>query len=178
MATVPVFRTWVAGEIVTAAYMNTNIRDAGNFLVAVPIAVLRQTVAQSIPNSAFTALLLDTEDIDRDGGHSTVTNTSRYTSQTQGWYTSQISTNFAANTVGQRTLVFRPNGGAATTYKNKVQGTAVGSVGSGSFVSSAHFFLNVGDYIEALCWQNSGGALLTYITDEGNPSMNVRWVST
>lgn len=176
---VPVFRTWVAGEIVTAAYMNTNIRDAGNFFVAVPLAVLRQTVAQSIPNGAFTALLLDTEDIDRDGGHSTVTNTSRYTAQTAGWYTFQGSINFTANVTGQRTIVFRPNGGAATTYKNKVQIPMAGTVGSGSVVTTATFSMNgTTDYVEILGWQNSGGALLTYITDEGNPSMAVRWVSS
>jgi hypothetical protein len=179
VATVPVFRTWVAGEIVTAAFMNTNIRDAGNFFVAVPVAVLRQTVAQSFPNSTFTALLLDTEDIDRDGGHSTVTNTSRYTGQTPGWYTVQGSINWAASTAGQRTIVFRPNGGAATTYKNKVQIPMTTTVGSGSIVTVATFFMNgTTDYVEVVGWQNSGGALNTYITDEGNPSMNVHWVST
>lgn len=176
---VPVFRTWVAGEIVTAAYMNTNIRDAGNFFVAVPLAVLRQTVAQSFPTGAFTALLLDTEDIDRDGGHSTVTNTSRYTAQTSGWYSFQGSINFAVSTVGQRTIVFRPNGGAATTYKNKMQIPMAGTVGTGSIVTSATFFMNgTTDYVEVLGYQNTAGALLTWVTDEGNPSMNVRWVSS
>lgn len=178
MATIPVYRTWVAGEIVTAAYLNTNVRDAGNFFLAVPLAVLRQTVAQSIPNSTFTAFLFDTEDIDRDNGHSTVTNTSRYTAQTAGWYTVQGSVNFAVSTTGQRTIVLRPNGGAATTYKNKQQVPMTGTVGSGSLVTVSTFFFNVGDYVEVLGWQNTGGALNSYITDEGNPSMNVQWVST
>jgi hypothetical protein len=76
MATLPSFRTWTAGEIVTAAYMNSNVRDAGNFFLSWPVFEGRQAVAQSFTSGAPTALLIDTEDIDTDNGHSTVTNTS------------------------------------------------------------------------------------------------------
>ena len=84
MATIPNPRTWGATEAVTAAKLNTDVRDGYNFLLATPRAVMRKTANQSIPNATLTAVTWDLEDVDTDGGHSNVTNNSRYTAQTAG----------------------------------------------------------------------------------------------
>jgi len=178
VATVPVEMTAVAGAVLTAAQWNSNVRDAINFIIAPPLALLRQTVSQSIANGAWVPVNLDTEDLDRDNAHSTVTNTSRYTAQTAGYYSYQGCAHHGINTTGIRSAVWRPNGGAATTYKNKLQVPASPAGTTTAVLTHATFFQNVGDYVELMCFQNSGGALSLYVTDEGNPSMNALWISS
>lgn len=86
MATVPNPRTWTVGELLTASKMNTDVRDALNFLlVNKPLAVL-YTTNTITPNNSFVNVTWNQEILDRDGGHSTSSNTDRYTAQTAGWY--------------------------------------------------------------------------------------------
>lgn len=175
MATLPSFRTWVAGEIVTAAYMNTNVRDAGNFFVAVPIAELRQATLQSVANSTFVALSFDVSDLDTDSGHSNTTNNTRYTGKTAGWFQVSGSAVFATNATGARGTLWAKNGTAATSA-----GTLLASSG-GAFntwvpAKVKHIQLNgTTDYIELQGFQSSGGALNTVVNNDTS-GMSVRWV--
>ncbi|MFD9949814.1 hypothetical protein ACFWYW_55905 [Nonomuraea sp. NPDC059023] len=139
MATLPSPRTWTVGELLTAAKLNLDLRDGLNFLLSPPLAVLRKSGNQSIPQSASTEVTWDVEDIDRDGGHSTVSNTSRYTSQTAGWYnfSTVIGWDVAAT---DRVLSF-----ASTTSPSDVQVDRRN--GSDSTMNGqAAIFLGVGDY--------------------------------
>src|SRR6185312_17261357 len=119
MGTVPILRTWVAGELVTAAYMNTNVRDAGNFLLATPTFQGRQSISQSMPNLTNTAVLFDTEIIDSDNVHSTTTNTSRYTPLTPGYYQFGGGVGWTLNTTGVRCAWFTFNGSTVVATQNK-----------------------------------------------------------
>lgn len=176
MATVPSFRTWVVGELVTASFMNTNIRDAGNFLTAVPIFAGHATVAQSIPTNTGTSLLIDTEDTDPDSGHSTVTNTARYTAQTAGWWRFGGGGSLAANATGARLCWVDKNGagqlnGSATSFAPTAANPPEMTVKTG-FVN-----LLVNDFVQIQLFQSSGGALLTVIAGvEAQPSFNMQWV--
>jgi hypothetical protein len=175
VATVPVQITWVTGSIVTAAQLNANVRDAVNFAISPPLFVGRQTIVQSVPNSFTTGLTLDVEDVDRDGGHSTVTNTSRYTSQTQGWYSGQASVIYdVLASAAFRLIGWRINGAGAGF------GWA-GNVATASTISHAttagRFFLNVGDYVEPVLFTGSG-PINTQVTTWGNPRCSIEWVST
>jgi hypothetical protein len=175
MGTVPTFRTWVVGELVTASFMNTNIRDGGNFLTAVPTFEGRQTVAQSIPNSSGTAVLLDTEDIDSDGGHSTVTNTSRYTAQTAGWYRYGGACSLAANATGTRIVWVNKN--AATVAGTAATGVASASIAPAIAMRSRLVQLALTDFLEMIMFQNSGVAQNTVISGvESQPSLGLQWV--
>jgi hypothetical protein len=175
VATVPSEMTFVAGEVLTAAQMNTNVRDAVNFIIAPPLAQLVQAVVQSVGDSAWTALTFTTETIDRDGGHSNVTNTPRYTAQTAGWYLMQGTVSWTANATGGRQASFGVNGSSTLFSKVFQAGTAafVGSV-----TTSGTTYLNVGDYAQLFSWQNSGGANNTVINTESGPVFTLRWVST
>lgn len=180
MATVPAEITFTAGAVLTAAQLNTNLRDAINFIIAPPYAVLRQTSAQAISSATWTGLTFDVEDLDRDGMHSTTSNTSRATAVTAGYYAIKGALLFTANGTGNRGLVVQVNGSASNRY-GKVQwpGFAGGSAG---LLTSRELYLNVGDYAEIACNQTSGGSLNTVVTEDGapggNPSMTIRWVST
>jgi hypothetical protein len=173
VGTVPVPRTWTTGEVVTAAFMN-GVRDALNFILTPPLFVGRQTVAQSIANNAWTAAAWDAEDSDTAGGHSTVTNTSRYTGQYPGWYQLNTSMDWATSAAGTRALAWQTNGNSA----NRAGKTQYNPGGFDTAqVTGGTVFLNgTTDYVEVMVWQNTGGALSTGSTD-GNPRYQLRWIS-
>lgn len=175
MATVPVTRTWVAGEVVTAAHFNTNIRDVFNFLLAPPIAELRQASAQSIPNNTHTAVTFDSEDVDSAGGHSLVTNTSRYTFQYPGWYELAGGHSFATDAVGARGSYWAKNG-TAVNGSNTVLPTVSGLSWCGP-ARTKQVFGNVSDYAELFVYQGRGSALNTSVTAQEMPHASIRWVS-
>ncbi|MFB7171079.1 hypothetical protein ACFCYM_09690 [Streptomyces sp. NPDC056254] len=137
-----------------------------------PIAVLKQTVSQSIPNATWGIITFDTEDVDTYGGHSTSVNTSRYTCQFAGWYRVGGRAAFAANATGSRGARVHINAnyipGAATL-------TGAGTL-SGIPQTDHILYLNVGDYVEIAGGHNSGGALSTAVTFESASMMYVEWI--
>ncbi len=180
MSTVPVMRTWTAGELVTAAYMNSNVRDAGNFLLARPMAILRQTSAQSFANNTWTGVLFDTEDLDRDAGHSTVTNTSRYTGQTTGYYLGLYTMPWSPNGTGGRWAKLRLNGtdAVATTPGRDSRLTAGAGVDTAASGSGIVYLNGSTDFAELVAYQGSGGALSAYISTDAAPRLSMLWVSS
>lgn len=178
MATVPAEITWVAGSIVTAAQLNLNLRDGINFFVNPVIAVLRQTVAQSLTSAVFTSINMDTEDIDRDGGHSTVTNTSRYTAQTAGWYEALACVHYSANVTGRRITRWAVNAAALLASFTSMASVATGTGSTGMDAVPRRVFLNVGDFLEVQGFQDSGGALNTQVGAENASYFSVLWVSS
>ncbi len=179
MGSYPVLRTWTAGEIVTAAYMNANIRDAGNFFLSVPVFEGRQTSSQSIPNATATAITLDTEDVDTDNGHSTSTNTGRYTAQTAGRFQVSGAISFTANATGRRNAIINVN--AATVNAGEVDSMAVtnGQPTIAAARTMTVFLNGTGDFVWLTAYQDSGSALSTNVSiNTWQPSMSVRWVGT
>lgn len=175
MATIPVFRTWTAGEVVTAAYMNSNVRDAGNFFLSWPVFEGLQTVAQSLANATPTGLLIDTNIIDTDGGHSTVTNPSRYTGKTAGRFQLFGGCSFAANGTGIRLIEYAKNG--TTPAGTDVIGYLTAGTSARICGRLGTYFLNGStDYLEVLVYQSAGGALSTSVVSAEQPSMSVRMV--
>jgi hypothetical protein len=66
---VPVPVTEAPGNYNTAALFNAQVRDLNNFVLSVPVFYGYATTVQSIPGgNAMTALNLDTEVLDADGG--------------------------------------------------------------------------------------------------------------
>lgn len=175
MTAVPVTRTFVAGEVVLASHFNTNIRDVLNFLLNPPIFQGRQTSSQTFTTGVEAAVTLDVEDVDSAGGHSTVTNTSRYTAVYPGWYWPGSGTSYVANATGGRNAAYKVNGTNVNAGGVTVPGQATLSTrvpGRGMLV-----FLNVGDYIELWGYQSSGGNLGSSVTGIDQPGLTVKWVS-
>lgn len=177
MATVPATFTAAAGSVFTAATWNTYSRDAVAFLVAPPLFIGRQTNSQNISTSTWTAITFDTEDIDRDGGHSTSSNTSRYTAQTQGYYLCSGKVAFVSNSTNRRWTRWDVNGSEINATRLSAQaanGDATEIPGVGRWV-----FLNVGDYVELKGFQDSGGTVATNVSTSGDQSLlNLQWMSS
>lgn len=177
MATIPTIPTEVPGNFWTSALWNANILGGLGYLFAPVRFKAYSSTAQSISSSTTSAVLtLDTEIVDSDGGHSTVTNTSRYTCQTAGLYAVTGSVCFnTTNSTGTRTLNIFVNGAGQTGAGQQ----AAPSASNGASVFSATLVqLAVGDYVELACWQNSGSTLSTATASALVTTMNLWRISS
>ena len=176
MATVPVIRTFVAGEVVLASYFNTNINGPLSYLLSPPIVQGRQTVAQTLTNNTDAAITMDTEDVDSSGMHSTSSNTSRFTAVYPGWYQCAGSVGFSANATGRRTCQWRVTGGGSMNGSGASFPTTAANVAK--VVSpTLLIFLNVGDYAELFGRQESGGGLNTAVSTADQSMASLAWNS-
>lgn len=177
MATVPAPRTWTVGELLTAAKLNTDLRDGLNFLLSgKPLALLTKTVGQSIPTGGGTNLVTwDAETIDRDGGHSNSVNNTRYTVQTAGWYNVFIYLQWGgAFTAGRRTAYLSLN-------SNLDNRDFIGSDASGNFETNhitALKFFSVSNIVEVYAQHNLGSALSVEGGSPDESSFSLEWVSS
>ena len=157
--TAPVPPTETPGLYNTSALFNAQVRDLNKFALAPPIFSAYQAPNQSIPNNAFTSATLDTERVDSDAGHSTVTNTSRYTFQVAGWYLAYGVAAFTVAGAGARGVKFLTNGTTAVPASEQI--ILPGSIATSTVGTFVPVQANVGDYLELQVFQNSGGVLST-----------------
>ena len=170
---VPVWATnLVPGQFETAALLNT-IGNNGTFLTDPPDFVGTQNTIQSIAATTWGAIGLDTEQFDSYGGHSTVTNTSRYVAQVTGWYTVCGVVAFSLNGTGARGSRLQVNGTAVAGACSFIPGLSSNSVGVAT--PTRDLFLNATDYVEVAGWQNSGGALNTTVNSDFSSGLWVRF---
>ncbi|HEX4816709.1 MAG TPA: hypothetical protein VFV66_28540 [Nonomuraea sp.] len=177
MAVIPNPRTWGATEGVTAAKLNADIRDALNFYLAPPLARLRKSGTQSVPNNSVTAVTWDVEVIDRDGGHSNVTNPSRYTAQTAGWYHLRAGIVWSGSrNTGWQDLYFRKNG-IGTTLQNRSVWVSHEDLflNDSPHITEGYMSLGVGDYVEVVTIIQNSPAPVN-ITNNIT-SWEIRWVA-
>ncbi|MBF6049812.1 hypothetical protein GO001_32300 [Streptomyces sp. NRRL B-1677] len=100
------------GQFITGALWNAQVKALNEYLTAPPVFSAYQTTAQSISNPTFTSFTLDTEVVDSDGGHSTVTNTSRYTATVPGTYLVIGTAGWSGAATGYRRCRITLNGSA------------------------------------------------------------------
>ncbi len=161
--------------VVDGSDLNNQVVDPLLFLFGKPIAVLRQTVAQSIPNGAATAITMDVEDVDSANGHDTSSNTSRYTAVYPGWYRLSGGASFAVNATGVRAAYWYKNG--SVINGSEAIGPAATAVFHATSARSILVYLSVGDYVELYGYQTSGAGLNTAVSAEHQSTMIVEFVS-
>ena len=138
-----------------------------------PACRVYNNAAIPITQSVNTALTFNSERVDTDAMHSTVTNTGRITFNTAGEYIVGVNVEWAFNATSFRLLGIRLNG---STIIGQVLGppesTGVGT--QQSVVTKYKFAIN--DYIEVVVQQNTTGSL--NITSIGNyvPEFWAEWV--
>lgn len=179
--TVPVSLTEVPGNFITSAWQNAQVKALTDFLTGsgsggVPRFKGYASTTQSLATGTTdTALTLDTEDYDSDNGHSTSTNTSRYTIQVAGTYLIMGTAAIGTSATGNRKLGINING--ANARGGTVQGPGFAS-NSWSAVVCTTQALNLGDYVELVAWQNSGATLGTSATTGFGPTLMCQWISS
>lgn len=174
---VPVMPAEAPGNYLTGALWGASVKALGDFLTNPPTFLAYQASAQSIPNNTFTAATLDTEIFDALAGHSTVTNTSRYTFQAAGKYRVDAGGCFTGNTTGFRAVKLAVNGGSGTITSERTAAPASGfdtTVNTSVLLSAL-----AGDYVETYIFQNSGGSLSTHAGSgfEYVTFMAAQWIS-
>lgn len=114
------------------------------------------TSAATIGNGAFVALAFNSERWDNDTIHSTTTATSRLTCRTAGVYSIFAHARFAANASGRREMKIQLNAGTNIA-------TAAGAIrvvdNLADMVAATQYKLAVGDFVEVVVFQDSGGNL-------------------
>ena len=178
MATIPTEITFVVGAVLTAAQLNSGMRDLGNFWISGrPLCLVTQSVGQAIPTGAFTPLTFDVETIDRDGMHSTSTNTDRLTAVTPGWYMLGGGVGFAGPGAAstRRGCQWQLNGSAITggSVLISVGGTSAQAVPARAFP----VYLNAGDYLRLAAYQDTGSSLTTGSSDSASTA-SALWISS
>lgn len=178
MAALPTLPTFTDGP--SSSSQMTQLRDAINFTMRPPVAMLRQTSAQTLSTGTSTAIQFNAEDVDDDvdgvGGHDNVTNNTRYTARYPGIYLVSGGVTFAANATGFRLLWFRVNGidiNGSLVELNAVTGGAV----AGMATRTIEQYLASGDYVELIAHQTSGGNLNTSVGTFEQPHMALAWKS-
>lgn len=178
---VPNPATAVAGVDISAAYWNAQVRDSLNYLLTPPFARIYQHTPQTgLAASTWYPMNMDVTVVDAYGGHSNVTNNSRYTAQAQGWYeVSGGAAGYAGAANFQLQSVIDVNGvaqpGTHGQFTTSISGGVVWAP-----IEPTPIFLNVGDYVQifangSLAWQTYVGGITT---DAFNSRMTVKWISS
>lgn len=108
MATIPSFDTYTPGAVVTAANLNKNVRDAGNFFRNPPTCVLRASAAQAFTNNVEAVVAFDTVVGDNDSMADLANN--QIVCKTAGVYLVTATIGWVGNATGWRQARVYANG--------------------------------------------------------------------
>ncbi|MGE5592880.1 MAG: hypothetical protein ACM3X3_04240 [Betaproteobacteria bacterium] len=133
----------------------TGLASFLDLLWAPPAARVCHNAAQSIANVTNTVLAFNSERFDTDGIHDTAINNSRLTCKTAGKYYIAGNVRFASNSTGFRELNIILNG---STIIARVALPAASASPTVLQIATV-YDLAVGNYVELIVYQNSGGAL-------------------
>lgn len=166
-------KTWTAGEIVTAANMNQQVRDNISFLANPPACrVYNNANISTTSGASALALTFNSERYDTDGMHSTSVNTDRITINTAGLYVITADVWFASNATGRRAAFVNLNG--IVTITGLVISATNGDDTDMNLATT--YKLAAGDYLQVLVQQNSGGALNVRGVGNVSPEFSATWV--
>jgi hypothetical protein len=162
--------TWTATDVYTGSAtgagkvpLNTELRDAVNFLNNPPIARLTsEGSAQTIPTgTTWTSIAFPTETVDSYNGHDNVTNNTRYTCQRAGLYLVAGLASIAetASNNGYRAVRLLVNGTTPYAGWTCLPQTA-GTTGTAIY-ATALIRMAAGDYVETQMQQTQSAATRT-----------------
>ena len=170
--------TFVAGNVLTAAQLNTYVRDNVAWLATdSPSCRAYNSANVSIATGAFTAVTLNSERYDNAAVHDTATNTARFTvpSGGDGKYVFACGAAVAASAGGiERNLA---------VYKNAATVAArCGAPFSASIITFFSLFtvysMSAADYFDMRVYQDSGGALNCLVGANYSPEAYTFWFRT
>ena len=162
--------TFTTGQIVTAAFMNTYLKDneaehwsrissLENNIIPLQrqdAAIVGRDSVQSIGNNTEVVLEWNVNAYVSDlGMHSTSSNPDKLYAVNDGVHLITLNGGFVPNGTGQRHLAIRLVGGSTLAFEGQL-GLSI----EGNFFSlAAMVYLTAGQYVYATAWQSSGAAL-------------------
>jgi hypothetical protein len=182
MATKPTVAQVATGSKATATQWNNAVYQQWQFLdVVKPVCRLVQTVSSNFTTGTWTAVPMDTEIIDTDSQHSTVSNTSRVIiGNTLGWYRVSGVVYMNVTVAGKRTASGVAFNGAGLPLDGTpciVYSDGVSLQGPASAVGYVQATLST-DYVELYGWQESGGTVASTVVSPYRSSLVVEYLGT
>jgi hypothetical protein len=172
--------TWVAGEVLTAAQLNEQLRDNVGFLAQPPSAKAHRDAAQSIATGVWTAIQFDTEEWDNDSIWSSTAN-ERFNINTAGKYRCEFTIAVANSSAGTLRGAQIQIDSTADTPANHgarvVLPAEITNAQCGLHVSDT-FQLTSTQFVSFQFLHNVGSGLATSTAANQRPRATVTWVSS
>ena len=151
-----------AGNRALAATADGRIHQS-NGTLWLPVAgsmprVLLQTTSPNVANATLTTMIWQTEVYDTDNIHGAGATSIIIPAGLPGRWRFEYTFTFAANAVGGRAAWLQLNGNAAVRYAYNDVAAAAGG-GNNAMTASATLNLAVGDVMDLIAYQSSGGVL-------------------
>jgi hypothetical protein len=189
VATKPTIASVAIGAKVSAALWNAQVYTGNRFQdVTKPVCHVYQTVAQAPASAAWTPITFDSEYIDTDNQHSTVSNTNRIViGNTLGWYRVSANVAFNGDIRGRRGGRIGLNGSAVPIAGSQIvipayaQNAAGAATGYNINVTSPPVLIQATlatDYVELQGFQDTGVALNTTVGSGIACALIVEYVGT
>lgn len=166
-------RTWVTGEVVTAAYLNTWVRDNMKWLSTdKPMVRVYNNANQNANSGAYTHLTFNSESYDNAGVHSVSSNTDRLSmsAATVGKWLFGGCVYGAANATGYRygsLFIDKANALVEATCPSMGAVLAYALTPVGAYEASST------NYFTLAAWQDTGAALTIF---SGTTNLWGMWV--
>jgi hypothetical protein len=177
MGAVPNPRTWVQGEIQPYTTINAEVYQTVAWLLEPPMCKVRQTTTQSIPNTTYTAIIFQTEDVDPYNWHNANTNPTRITPTFPGWYRGWASCAFQTTIGGNFRLTLPRKNGTQSGERNR-RDAKPPTTASSIVTHGIPFFMSFNgttDYLELLMYQDTGAAMTTPVLSHTQCELFLRW---
>jgi len=163
------------GEVVTADNINTYYQGL-TFAQNPPICVMYTTVTQTVATGTLTPLVFNANYVDTYGGHSLITNTSRYTSQVAGYYLASGQAALNASTAGTFRFVAWYVNGSPVPPGGALYSPPPISTGIMAALPTILIHLNVNDYLEAYFEHNTGANYtMSFIASDQQSYVSIEW---
>lgn len=154
----------------TMAFGATQLGD----LPAIPAARVYHNANQSVADSTWTTLALNSERFDTDTIHDTVTNNTRLTAKTAGKYLITAVLEYATSGTGVRYAEVLLNGSTSIAFAQAVASAFL----TGRVNITTVYAMATNDYIEIRAYQDSGGALNVLSSAQYSPEVMIARVGT
>lgn len=181
MATKPTVAQVATGSKATATLWNNAVYQQWQFLdIVKPVCQLTAGTVQSLVNNAWTTLNFDTEVIDTDSQHSTVSNTSRVViGNTLGWYRCSGVVTFTGSAAGARYGAKLQLNGAEVNGTQNLFANYSSSVNQTASLQTIFVQATLStDFVELLGFQQSGGAMNTIVASSNRSCFSVEYMGT
>ena len=169
-------RTWVTSEMVTAALLNTYLRDNLQFARDQVAARIHRSAAagnQSISNAADNRVDMDTIDFDTTGTIVDLAN-DRLTFPVAGKYIVGANARFVANATGHRELrIYYHDSVANVDVRVDLDGSEAVTGMAPVMSTDTIFDCKAGDYVYLAVWQNSTAALNLIVLEPADPVLYI-----
>lgn len=150
-------KTFVSGDPLTAADINTYLGGNIDYLVNRPMCKATQTVAQSLTNNVVGRVYMDSEDFDPYNMHSVASNTDRIVVPVAGVYYVNGYIRFASS--GPSRVLIRLTKNDVGFHETEVLHSTYNTYAQG--FAAAVLKLAANDYVAMMALQNTGAALST-----------------